>query len=193
LPHVIEFLRPEARGNLQRPVLFGHNDRCAGAVLFAHSSPMIRNLVQTSAMISELAVTTKDAALKELLAAAGKAGAFPESAHMALGKRLSDREAIGSTGLGNGVAVPHVKGEDVKGVSLVMARCRSGLEWQAIDGRPVHVFFMLVSPTNEPEAHLQCLRWIASLARNSDFRRFLLDADGEEAMRDLLLEMSGKE
>tara|TARA_R110002072_G_scaffold299403_5_gene474923 strand:- start:5961 stop:6425 length:465 start_codon:yes stop_codon:yes gene_type:complete len=154
---------------------------------------MIRNLVQSSAMISELAATTKEAALKELLAAAGVAGAFPESAHKALGKRLSDREAIGSTGLGNSVAVPHVKGEEVRGVTLVMARCQAGLEWQAIDGRSVHMLFMLVSPTDEPEAHLQCLRWIAGLARNSDFRRFLLDAEGEDAMRELLLEMSGKE
>ena len=144
-------------------------------------------------MIGELTATTKEAALKELLAAAGAAGAFPESARQTLGKRLSDREAIGSTGLGNGVAVPHVKGDDVAGVSLVMARSPSGLEWQAIDGRAVHVFFMLVSPSNEPEAHLQCLRWIAGLARNADFRRFLLDANGEDAMRDLLLEMSGKE
>ena len=152
---------------------------------------MIRNLVEASALISELEAGTKEAALKEMLAAAGAAGAFPASVHKALGKRLSDREAIGSTGLGNSVAVPHVKGEDVKGITLVMARSPAGLEWQAIDGRPVHVLFMLVSPTDEPEAHLQCLRWIAGLARNSDFRRFLLDADDNDAMRDLLLEMSG--
>jgi len=154
---------------------------------------MIRNLVQTSAMIGELAASTKEAALKELLAAAGDVGAFPQSAKLALGKRLSEREAIGSTGLGNSVAVPHVKGENVNGVTLVMARSQAGLEWQAIDGRAVHVFFMLVSPSNEPEAHLQCLRWIASLARNPDFRRFLLDADDEDAMRDLLLEMTSKD
>jgi nitrogen PTS system EIIA component len=154
---------------------------------------MIRNLVQFSAVIGELSATTKEAALKELLAAAGDVGAFPDSARQALGKRLSDREAIGSTGLGNSVAVPHVKGEDVNGITLVMARSHAGLEWQAIDGRAVHMLFMLVSPTNEPESHLQCLRWIASLARNADFRRFLLDAGSEDAMRDLLLEMSGKE
>jgi nitrogen PTS system EIIA component len=154
---------------------------------------MIRNLVQSSAVIGELSATTKEAALKELLAAAGDVGAFPDSARQALGKRLSDREAIGSTGLGNSVAVPHVKGEDVNGITLVMARSHAGLEWQAIDGRAVHMLFMLVSPTNEPESHLQCLRWIASLARNADFRRFLLDAGSEDAMRDLLLEMSGKE
>lgn len=154
---------------------------------------MIRNLAQTSAVIGELAATTKEAALKELLAAAAAAGAFSKQAAPVLSKRLSEREAIGSTGLGNSVAVPHVKGDDVKDVKLVLARSHAGLEWQAIDGRPVHVLFMLVSPSNEPEAHLQCLRWIASLARNSDFRRFLLDADGDDAIRDLLLELSGKE
>src|SRR5690606_1165141 len=90
---------------------------------FPHTPrPMIRNLVQTSAMIGELAASTKEAALKELLAAAGDVGAFPQSAKQALGKRLSEREAIGSTGLGNSVAVPHVKGENVNGVTLVMAR-----------------------------------------------------------------------
>lgn len=160
---------------------------------FPHTPrPMIRDLVKNSAMIGELNATTKEAALKELLSAAVGIGAFPESAHKALGKRLSDREAIGSTGLGNSVAVPHVKGEDVQGVTLVLARSHAGLEWQAIDGRPVHVLFMLVSPADDPEAHLQGLRWIASLARDSDFRRFLLDAENEDVMRDLLVEMSGE-
>ncbi|MFK7741927.1 MAG: PTS sugar transporter subunit IIA [Planctomycetota bacterium] len=154
---------------------------------------MIRNLVQDAAVIGQVEGSTKEAALKELLAAAQSVGAFDESARKALSKRLSDREAIGSTGLGNSVAVPHVKGESVEKTTLVVARCRQGLEWQAIDGRPVHVLFLLVSPTGEPESHLQCLRWIAGLARNADFRRFLLDADSDDAIRDLLLEMGSEE
>lgn len=154
---------------------------------------MIRDLVQTAALIGQLAATTKEAALKEMLAAAEAVDAFPSAAQKALGKRLSEREAIGSTGLGNSVAVPHVKGEAVEKVTLVLARCPAGLEWQAIDGRPVHVLFLLVSPSDEPETHLQCLRWIAGLARNADFRRFLLDAEDDAAIRELLLEMGGKE
>ena len=154
---------------------------------------MIRNLVQAAAMIGEIEASTKEGALKELLGAAVDAGGFPAAAKKKLAKRLSDREAIGSTGLGNSVAVPHVKGEDVATVTLVVARSRAGLQWQAIDGRPVHVLFLLVSPSDDPESHLQCLRWIAGLARNADFRRFLLDAEDAAAMRDLLLEMSGKE
>ena len=155
---------------------------------------MIRNLVQDAALIGEIEATTKEAALKELLAAAEQGGAFEASARKNLGKRLSDREAIGSTGLGNSVAVPHVKGDSVEqGHAHVLARSHPGLEWQAIDGRPVHVLFLLVSPSDEPETHLQCLRWIATLARNADFRRFLLDAADDDAIRDLLLEMSVKE
>lgn len=161
---------------------------------FPHTlRPMIRKLVQRAALIEELQATSKEAALKEMLGAAAGVGAFPESARKSLQKRLADREAIGSTGLGNSVAVPHVKGDGVDGITLVLARCHAGLEWQAIDGRDVHVLFLLVSPADEPESHLQCLRWIAGLARDTDFRRFLLDAEGGGAIRDLLLEMCGED
>ena len=153
---------------------------------------MIAQIVAAAALIGDLEAKTKEAALKELLTAAQVAGAFPAAAAKGLQKRLGDREAIGSTGLGNGVAVPHVKGDEVQKVALVLARCKKGLEWQSIDGRPVQVLFLLVSPSGDPELHLQCLRWIAGLARNADFRRFLLDAEGPTGMRDLLREMSAK-
>jgi PTS system nitrogen regulatory IIA component len=153
---------------------------------------MISQLIETAAVIGELAAKTKDAALRELLASAAP-DTFDAAAAKILGKRLSDREAIGSTGLGNGIAVPHVKGDEVRKVALVVARSKRGIEWQAIDGRPVHILFLLVSPSAEPEAHLRCLRWIAGLARNADFRRFLIDATDGPAMRELLRELSQKE
>lgn len=155
--------------------------------------PMIGQLVERAALVAQIEAKNKDGALKELLAVAQAAGSFDAKIHKALAKRLSEREAIGSTGLGNSVAVPHVKGDDVVGVTLVLARSKAGLEWQAIDGRPVHIVFLLVSPANEPETHLRCLRWISTLARSSDFRRFLLDAPDAGAMRDLLREMAPKE
>ena len=158
----------------------------------ADTAGMIPQLIDAAALLGELQATTKEAALKELLAAALAAGAFPAKAQKGLQKRLSDREAIGSTGLGNTVAVPHVKGDEVARTTLVLARCKTGIEWQAIDGRPVHTIFLLVSPASEPESHLQCLRWIASLARSADFRRFLHEAKDPSAMRELLREMTAK-
>jgi mannitol/fructose-specific phosphotransferase system IIA component (Ntr-type) len=153
---------------------------------------MIPQLIEAAALVVDLQAKTKDAALDELLGQAEAAGAFPPKARKPLARRLAEREAIGSTGLGNTVAVPHVKGEEIARPTLVLARCRKGLDWNAIDGRPVHALFLLVSPAKEPETHLQCLRWIAGLARNADFRRFLLDARDANAMRDLLREMSAK-
>ncbi len=153
---------------------------------------MIVKLIDAAAMVADLKAVTKPGVLEELLEHAGKAGAFAAKAGKALAKRLAEREAIGSTGLGNTVAVPHVKGAEVERATLVLGRCRKGLDWQAIDGRPVHVVFLLVSPADAPEGHLQCLRWIAGLARSADFRRFLLDAKDGPGMRDLLREMSGK-
>lgn len=153
---------------------------------------MIGQLVDSAALVAELAASNKEGALKELLQTAQDSGVFGAKIHKALHKRLLDREAMGSTGLGNGIAVPHVKSEGIDKVVLVLARCKKGLEWNSIDGRPVHVMFLLVSPADEPEVHLQCLRWIATLARNVDFRRFLLDAKDDRAMRDLLREMQPK-
>lgn len=153
---------------------------------------MIGSLVDSAVLVAEVAAKNKDSALKELVAAAQTAGSFDEKTAKALYKRLQERETIGSTGLGNGVAVPHVKGDDLARVTMVLARSKKGLEWQAIDGRPVHVLFLLVSPSGEPELHLQCLRWIAGLARNADFRRFLMAAPDVATMRELLREMALK-
>jgi mannitol/fructose-specific phosphotransferase system IIA component (Ntr-type) len=153
---------------------------------------MIGQLVDSAALVTELSATNKDGAMKELLGKAQDSGVFGAKVQKTLLKRMLDREAMGSTGLGNGVAVPHVKSEGVDRVVLVLARCKKGIEWHAIDGRPVHVMFLLISPADEPEMHLQCLRWIATLARNADFRRFLLDAADDKAMRDLLREMQPK-
>jgi PTS system nitrogen regulatory IIA component len=125
-----------------------------------------------------------------LLAAAGAAGAFPKKVGTALGKKIAEREALGSTGIGNGVAVPHAKADDVKAVSLALGRAKGGIEWHAIDGRPVQIVFLVTAPTGEAELHLRCLRWISGLARNADFRRFFHDAPDAEAIRELLLEMS---
>lgn len=153
---------------------------------------MIETLVASATILAEVKAKTKDAALKELLGAAQNAGVVPKKLVAALGKKLAERESIGSTGLGNGVAVPHLKHEEITSPNLVLARTASPIEWQSIDGRPVSIVFLVMSPAAEPETHLQCLRWISTLARNADFRRFLLDAGGVDPMRELLREMLPK-
>ncbi len=132
---------------------------------------MIPSLVENATIVVELKSSTKDAAIKELLKAAQAAKIFPKKHEAAFAKKLLERESIGSTGLGNSVAVPHLKHDEVATSSVVVARAPGGIEWQAIDGRPVSISLLL-----EP-------------VRHPDFRRFLLDSEEVDQIRELLREM----
>lgn len=152
---------------------------------------MIQQLIDTATILPLMTAADKTGALDEVLTAAQSSSAFPKKETDQIRQALLEREDRGSTGIGNGVAVPHVKSDAVKKLGLVVARSEAGVEFQAIDGRPVHIFFLLVSPADKAEDHLECLKWIAGLARNADFRRFMMQVDTEDGIRDLLREMSG--
>lgn len=151
---------------------------------------MNAELIARAVVVEALAAADKPAALDEILAAAAQAKLLTKKSIPALRARLQEREKLGSTGIGNGVAIPHVKSDELTRMGLVVARSVSGIEYDAIDGRPVHTVFLLLAPNGQSEEHLQALRWISGLARNQDFRRFFLAARSAAEIRDLLLEMS---
>src|SRR5690606_20918103 len=140
---------------------------------------MIRTLIDSALVIEDLAATSRDAAIDEMLTAAVAAERLPKTKRSSVKKRLLEREALGSTGIGNGVAVPHGKLEAVQETLLLLARSAEGIDYGAVDGRPVHCVFLVVAPKDAAAEHLQLLRWISGLARNADFRRFLKSAAGE--------------
>lgn len=149
------------------------------------------SFVSDTVILEALAARTKSEALAEVLAAAVQAKLVAKKSTQTLLERLQAREKLGSTGIGNGVAIPHVKGDEIGQMGLVVARSVPGLEYDAIDARPVHTLFLLLAPTSRSQDHLAALRWISGLARDTDFRRFFLAAPSADAIRDLLLEMSG--
>ena len=154
---------------------------------------MLSELIKSATIIESLGASSKSKALAEMLRAGVDSGKLASKSTADLKRKLAEREAIGSTGIGNGVAVPHVKSGAISEVCMILGRSAQGIDYQAIDGKPVHTVFLLVGPKDQAEAHLQSLRWIASLARNADFRRFVLDASGEAEIRALLHEMSSSE
>jgi mannitol/fructose-specific phosphotransferase system IIA component (Ntr-type) len=89
---------------------------------------------------------------------------------------LMKREKIGSTGIGNKIAIPHVKVEGIKSVIGAFGRSIGGIDFNAIDGEPVHLIFIILSPIDEPEIHLQALRRIAQATKQPNFLKFLRDA-----------------
>lgn len=150
------------------------------------------DFVASAVVLDALDAPDKATALTRLLEAAAQAKFCTKKAVPGLLGKLRDREKLGSTGIGNGVAIPHVKSEEIKRMAMVVARPVAALDYDAIDGRPVQMMFLLLSPQPPAAEHLEALKWISGLARNTDFRRFFVSAKSEAELRDLLREHCGK-
>lgn len=150
---------------------------------------MIPKLIESTLILSSLSTSDKDGALDEILAAAVAEGRLAKKLLAPVRKKMVERERLGSTGIGNGIAVPHVKHAGIERVEMVLARSESGIDYAAVDGRAVHTIFMILAPEVAPDDHLKLLRWVSSLARSADFRRFVMQAEGEAEIRELLREM----
>ena len=94
---------------------------------------------------------------------------------------LLERESLGSTGIGEGVAIPHGKSKDVKKLLASFGRSLPGIDFQSMDGKPAHLFFLLVAPENSAGIHLKALARISRLMKDQTFRKRLMEANsGEE-------------
>lgn len=88
-------------------------------------------------------------------------------------KILMEREKLGSTGIGEGVAIPHGKSRDVKKITAVFAKSKEGIDFEALDGEPVYLFFLLVAPESSTSEHIKALARISRLLKDSNFRKKL--------------------
>ena len=109
---------------------------------------------------------------------------------MDLYERLWEREKLGSTGIGAGVAVPHCKMARLERVVVAVARLRDGVEFDAIDQQPVRLVFLVVSPDDQPAAHLQCLATISKWIKVADHVEQILRLEDPAAICAMLREES---
>ena len=91
-----------------------------------------------------------------------------------------DREKIMSTGIGDGIAIPHGKSAAVTELVAAMGTQRRGIDFDALDGEPAFVFFLLVSPANVSGPHIKALARISRLLKNDAFKKKLIEADSAE-------------
>lgn len=134
----------------------------------------ITDYLTSDLVIAELVETNKDATLKRL--AAGVTGVFSELSDEKIITVLSDREALGSTGIGNGIAIPHGKMAELEKIIVLFARSREGVEFASVDGQPAHLFFLLLAPENSAGTHLKILAQISRILKNREFCDKLLNA-----------------
>ncbi len=98
---------------------------------------------------------------------------------------LLEREGLGSTGIGHGVAIPHGRSRDLAQPAIAFARCEREVDFDAIDGQPTRMFFLLVAPENGSNEHLHLLAKIARLMRDASTREQLLQMDSVEQVLEL--------
>lgn len=134
--------------------------------------------LQRDAIILDMKAATKEAALRELAGvAATLCGRFTEET---LYNVLLERETVGSTGVGNGVAIPHGKIDGLDEILLCFGRSRTGINFDAIDNRPAHLFVLLLSPANKAGEYLQTLAAVSRILKQQDKRQQLLDSTTRE-------------
>ena len=101
---------------------------------------------------------------------------------------LMDREELGSTGIGQGIAIPHGKSDCAKELTAAIGLSKSGIAFDALDGEPVHLIFLLVSPEWQAGAHLKALARISSLLKDKYFKKALLQAETPETVLKVIQE-----
>lgn len=105
---------------------------------------------------------------------------------------LLEREKLGSTGIGYGVAIPHARLKGLAGIAVLFARSLKGVEFQTMDDKPAHLFFLIAAPDNSAAAHLKILARISHLLKDAHFRKRLMEASTPEEMYKVIIEEDGK-
>ena len=150
----------------------------------------IDRLLQQEDIIPNLVTETKDQVLLELAVKV-------EERHPLLNSEkiyqiLQERERLGSTGIGDGIAIPHGKLKQAKDLVLVFGRSSKGVEFNAIDGRKVHIFFLLLAPENAFGLHLKMLGRISRILKDPAVRKGLLDAPDAAAIHAIIQEQDSR-
>jgi len=145
----------------------------------------------------------RDDLIIEEIVAIDKAGVFREFARLLksrgrieqeedLIRVLTDRESLGSTGIGDGVAIPHGKLSNIPEMIVAFGRSLRGVEYQSVDAQPVYLFFLLVTPHNKPGDHLKTLARISRILKNPTLRIGLRQASGRLDIQRLIYEEDRK-
>jgi PTS system nitrogen regulatory IIA component len=148
----------------------------------------IVDFLQPSAVVAELTGRTAAEVLAELCRPVAAASGLDAGR---LVQVLLDREKLGSTGVGDGVAIPHGKLPGLAQLSATFGRSREGIDYRAVDGKPARLFFALFAPENSAGAHLKALSRVSRIFRVPAFRESVLAAASAEEIHRLIVAADG--
>lgn len=128
----------------------------------------------------ELKGSTREEVIRELVELLAKAEQVKSGEVDTITEAVLKREHLGSTAIGRGVAIPHAKAPTAKEFIAAFGRSSEGIEFASIDGKPVHLVFLLASPPDSQRRHLKALAHISRLLSKQDFREKILEANTEQ-------------
>jgi mannitol/fructose-specific phosphotransferase system IIA component (Ntr-type) len=140
------------------------------------------------ATVPQLQAGDRDGAIAALVSSLDEAGKLGKNKCQEITAEMIKRENEASTGMGKGVAMPHVKHDVVTDVVAVIGQSSAGVDFSALDKQPVYSVILLVSPVDNPDKHLQAMESVFKHLQQEKFRRFLRMCRSSEQIRELLIE-----
>ena len=140
------------------------------------------------AVVPQLSRSDRDGVIGELVSSLDKAGKLAKGSSRKITKGVIGREREASTGMGKGVAVPHIKHNAVKDVVATVGLCGAGIDFSALDKQPVFSVILLISPDDCPDKHLQAMEKIFQHIQQEKFRKFLRQCQTAEQIEELFRE-----
>jgi len=131
-------------------------------------------------IIVELHSTGKKDSISELIERLISSGKIKKKGKSKIIKALMAREELGSTGIGQGIAIPHAKSNSVKGIICAFGNSKKGIAFDALDGEPVYIIFLLLAEQDSSGVHLKALAKISRLLKDKFFRQGLRQSESPE-------------
>lgn len=146
----------------------------------------IRDFLKVDSISVDLQGKSKKEVIKELVQLLSKSKKIKDIDKMV--KILMDREELGSTGIGQGIAIPHGKSDAVSEISAAFGISKKGINYEALDGEPVNLIFLLMAPHDSAGVHLKALAKISRLLKDKFFRQALRESKSSEEVMKIIKE-----
>ncbi len=150
----------------------------------------LTDILDESSIVADLQASDKGEVLKTLVDAVSTT--HPTIDKQEILEVLLEREELGSTGIGDGIAIPHGKAASLDRIISGFGLSKSGIEFDSLDGKPAYLFFLLVAPENSAGVHLKALARISRMLKNTDFRQKLLTANSQQDIYQIISEEDAK-
>ena len=146
----------------------------------------LSEILKPECIIADLRAHDKKGVLEEL--AEVITGCEPSLSKGVLLQVLLERERLGSTGIGDGIALPHGKLKELDHLCISFGRSMEGLDFDSIDEKPVYVFFLLLAPENSAGMHLKALAKISRMLKDGNFRRRLMSVNSGQEIYEMVID-----